>query len=88
MLSPLLQMFALLLQASSKAAALLWQHTEGQAPGVPKRGSSELTKFLWQCAVVVDLHCDTCLLPKVALPKVYMIGLEADTSAGQLQPDA
>lgn len=38
--------------------------------------------------MVGDLHSDTCLLPKVALPKVQVARLEADARASQLHPDA
>jgi len=38
--------------------------------------------------VIGDLHSDTCLLPKVALPKVQVARLEADARASQLHPDA
>ena len=55
---------------------------------LPEKGSHALTILLRQCAMVGDLHCDTCLLPKVALPKVQVARLEADARAGQLHPDA
>ena len=38
--------------------------------------------------MIGDLHSDTCLLPKVALPKVQVGRLEADARASQLHPDA
>lgn len=37
--------------------------------------------------MIGDLHRDTCLLPKVALPKVQTARMKADASASQLQPD-